>query len=135
MPFGCRGEKKKWEGATPTHTHITGMHILVLSLLSFPFFFVLLTTVVLHKTETKNRKGVMFDPDIPHTIRLEFAKSNTKVSKPQNSSPPAAAPHPTLLQPLTGREYLFSFFIYFFLSRYSRHLTPANCHDLFSTQK
>lgn len=55
-------------------------------------------------------KGVRFDPDIPQTIRLEFAKSNTKVSKPkqQNSSPPAAAPHPTLLHPLTGREYFNS---------------------------
>jgi hypothetical protein len=61
-------------------------------------------------------KGVRFDPDIPQTIRLEFAKSNTKVSKPkqQNSSPPAAAPHPTLLHPLTGREY-HKFHVYFCL--------------------
>lgn len=28
-------------------------------------------------------QGVRFDPDLPHPIRLEFAKSNTKVSKPK----------------------------------------------------
>ena len=59
-----------------------------------------------------------FDPDIPQTIRLEFAKSNTKVSKPKqqnNSSPPAAAPHPTLLHPLTGREYFDIFFNFYYL--------------------
>ena len=121
---------------THTHTHTTGMHILILSHLSF--FFFLSPHHRCTPQNRKNRKGVRFDPDIPQTIRLEFAKSNTKVSKPkqQNSSPPAAAPHPTLLHPLTGREYLFSFFIYFFfLSRNSRHLTPVTCHDLFSTKQ
>ncbi|XP_042236465.1 LOW QUALITY PROTEIN: protein couch potato-like [Homarus americanus] len=43
------------------------------------------------------QQGVRFDPDMPQTIRLEFAKSNTKVSKPKQQSPPAAAPHPTLV--------------------------------------
>lgn len=28
-------------------------------------------------------KGVRFDPDLPQTLRLEFAKSNTKVQKPK----------------------------------------------------
>lgn len=35
-------------------------------------------------------QGVRFDPDLPQPIRLEFAKSNTKVSKPkhqQSTSP------------------------------------------------
>ncbi|CAM1300216.1 RBPMS2 (predicted) [Pycnogonum litorale] len=51
------------------------------------------------------QQGVRFDPDIPQTIRLEFAKSNTKVSKPkQQLSPPAAAMHPTLVHPLTGHD-------------------------------
>ncbi|XP_077524881.1 uncharacterized protein LOC144136438 isoform X2 [Amblyomma americanum] len=48
------------------------------------------------------QQGVRFDPDLPQTIRLEFAKSNTKVSKPKQQSPPAAATHPTLLHPITG---------------------------------
>lgn len=52
-------------------------------------------------------QGVRFDPDLPQTIRLEFAKSNTKVNKPkQQSSPPAAATHPALaVHPLTGRKH------------------------------
>ncbi|EDO49830.1 predicted protein, partial [Nematostella vectensis] len=29
-------------------------------------------------------QGVQFDPDVSQTLRLEFAKSNTKVSKPVN---------------------------------------------------
>ena len=29
-------------------------------------------------------QGVRFDPDVSQTLRLEFAKSNTKVSKPVN---------------------------------------------------
>lgn len=29
-------------------------------------------------------KGVRFDPDLPATLRLEFAKSNTKVQKPKH---------------------------------------------------
>ncbi|CAG2168883.1 unnamed protein product, partial [Oppiella nova] len=52
------------------------------------------------------QQGIRFDPDLPQTIRLEFAKSNTKVSKPkQQSSPPAVATHPALaMHPLTGLE-------------------------------
>ncbi|XP_043189734.1 protein couch potato-like isoform X2 [Amphibalanus amphitrite] len=45
----------------------------------------------------KNRaQGARFDPDLPQTIRLEFAKSNTKVSKPKQQVS-AAAPHPALM--------------------------------------
>jgi len=29
-------------------------------------------------------QGVRFDPDLPATLRLEFAKSNTKVQKPKH---------------------------------------------------
>ncbi|GFU20892.1 protein couch potato [Nephila pilipes] len=50
------------------------------------------------------QQGVRFDPDLPQTIRLEFAKSNTKVSKPKQPSPPAAPTHPGLLHPITGQE-------------------------------
>lgn len=31
-------------------------------------------------------QGVRFDPDLPQTLRLEFAKSNTKVTKPKNNN-------------------------------------------------
>ncbi|GAB6019127.1 hypothetical protein CHUAL_000745 [Chamberlinius hualienensis] len=56
------------------------------------------------------QQGVRFDPDMPQTIRLEFAKSNTKVSKPKQQSPPAAATHPTLVHPFTGQELSAAFF-------------------------
>ncbi|KAF5276854.1 hypothetical protein FQA39_LY06405 [Lamprigera yunnana] len=39
---------------------------------------------------------------MPQTIRLEFAKSNTKVSKPKQQAANAANTHPTLMHPLTG---------------------------------
>ncbi|RZC41531.1 hypothetical protein BDFB_005402 [Asbolus verrucosus] len=42
---------------------------------------------------------------MPQTIRLEFAKSNTKVSKPKQQAANAANTHPTLMHPLTGRKY------------------------------
>uniref|UniRef100_A0A8D8T1F9 Protein couch potato n=1 Tax=Cacopsylla melanoneura TaxID=428564 RepID=A0A8D8T1F9_9HEMI len=51
-------------------------------------------------------QGVRFDPDMPQTIRLEFAKSNTKVSKPKTSVPasnvPPTSTHPTIMHPFTG---------------------------------
>ena len=50
-------------------------------------------------------QGVRFDPDLPQTLRLEFAKSNTKVTKPKQQSPQPAT-HPTLIHPLTGRKFL-----------------------------
>ncbi|XP_074594721.1 RNA-binding protein isoform X2 [Brevipalpus obovatus] len=53
------------------------------------------------------QSGVRFDPDLPQTIRLEFARSNTKVSKPkQQSSPPAPVNHQALaVHPLTGSAH------------------------------
>jgi hypothetical protein len=57
------------------------------------------------------QQGVRFDPDLPQTIRLEFAKSNTKVSKPKQPSPSSAAAaaaaaavsQAPLVHPLTGQ--------------------------------
>lgn len=52
------------------------------------------------------QQGVRFDPDLPQTIRLEFAKSNTKVSKPKQHSPATIAgaiTQPPLVHPLTGQ--------------------------------
>ncbi|KAG8302695.1 RNA-binding protein with multiple splicing 2 [Homalodisca vitripennis] len=42
---------------------------------------------------------------MPQTIRLEFAKSNTKVSKPKQPVASLTTTHPTLMHPLTGRKY------------------------------
>ena len=54
------------------------------------------------------QQGVRFDPDLPQTIRLEFAKSNTKVSKPKAQSalvnPVTSMSQPPLVHPLTGRK-------------------------------
>jgi len=52
------------------------------------------------------QQGVRFDPDLPQTIRLEFAKSNTKVSKPKQMIAPQAVTQPPLVHPLTGRADL-----------------------------
>ena len=50
------------------------------------------------------QQGVRFDPDLPQTIRLEFAKSNTKVSKPKQVLAPQVLTQPPLVHPLTGRK-------------------------------
>ena len=49
-------------------------------------------------------QGVKFDPDLPQTLRLEFAKSNTKVTKPKtvnNNNNPA---HPTAFLPFPRKS-------------------------------
>lgn len=57
------------------------------------------------------QQGVRFDPDMPQTIRLEFAKSNTKVSKPKPQLNTAAtAAHPALMHPLTAGHLGTPFF-------------------------
>lgn len=58
----------------------------------------------------KKQQGVRFDPEVPQTIRLEFAKSNTKVSKPkqQNTSPTTHHQHSIPVHPLTGRKYFWT---------------------------
>jgi len=52
------------------------------------------------------QQGVRFDPDLPQTIRLEFAKSNTKVSKPKQVVNTSAVTQQPLVHPLTGRPDL-----------------------------
>ncbi|CAO1439589.1 unnamed protein product [Diamesa serratosioi] len=58
------------------------------------------------------QQGVRFDPDMPQTIRLEFAKSNTKVSKPKpQPNTTSTAAHPTLMHhPLAAGHLGTSFF-------------------------
>jgi len=55
-----------------------------------------------------------FDPDLPQTLRLEFAKTNTKVVKPKQqlaqlavaaAAAAAAAGHTQYVQPIAGRKY------------------------------
>lgn len=52
------------------------------------------------------QQGVRFDPDLPQTIRLEFAKSNTKVSKPKQMVNTSAVTQQPIVHPLTGRPDL-----------------------------
>lgn len=58
-----------------------------------PVGFVTFASRVDAETAKQELTGVRFDPDLPATLRLEFAKSNTKVQKPKhpNQSPLTAA--------------------------------------------
>nr|CAD7567201.1 unnamed protein product [Timema californicum] len=67
-----------------------------------PVGFVTFNTRAGAEAAKQDLQGVRFDPDMPQTIRLEFAKSNTKVSKPKQQAANAATTHPTLMHPLTG---------------------------------
>jgi len=54
-----------------------------------------------------------FDPDLPQTLRLEFAKTNTKVVKPKQQlaqlavAAAAAAGHAQYVQPIAGRKHAY----------------------------
>ncbi|XP_041355661.1 protein couch potato-like isoform X8 [Gigantopelta aegis] len=75
-----------------------------------PVGFVTFSSRVSAETAKQDLQGVRFDPDLPQTLRLEFAKSNTKVTKPKQQSPQPAATHPTIIHPLTGQELGTAFF-------------------------
>lgn len=49
-----------------------------------PVGFVTFTNRADAETAKQELTGVRFDPDLPATLRLEFAKSNTKVQKPKH---------------------------------------------------
>ncbi|CAF0718410.1 unnamed protein product [Adineta steineri] len=49
-----------------------------------PVGFVTFANRVDAETAKQELTGVRFDPDLPATLRLEFAKSNTKVQKPKH---------------------------------------------------
>lgn len=59
-----------------------------------PVGFVTFETRALAEEAKKALEGVKFEPELPQVIRLEYAKSNTKVTKPKHTqnSPPAALP-------------------------------------------
>ncbi|XP_054265376.1 protein couch potato-like isoform X2 [Macrosteles quadrilineatus] len=67
-----------------------------------PVGFVTFNTRAGAEAAKQDLQGVRFDPDMPQTIRLEFAKSNTKVSKPKQPVASLTTSHPTLMHPLTG---------------------------------
>ncbi|XP_067653419.1 protein couch potato-like isoform X10 [Haliotis asinina] len=75
-----------------------------------PVGFVTFISRVAAESAKQDLQGVRFDPDLPQTLRLEFAKSNTKVTKPKQQSPQLAATHPTIIHPLTGQELGAAFF-------------------------
>lgn len=52
-----------------------------------PVGFVTFANRVDAETAKQELTGVRFDPDLPATLRLEFAKSNTKVQKPKHQTP------------------------------------------------
>ncbi|XP_071140165.1 U1 small nuclear ribonucleoprotein A-like isoform X7 [Mytilus edulis] len=68
-----------------------------------PVGFVTFSSRAAAEVAKQDLQGVRFDPDLPQTLRLEFAKSNTKVTKPKQQSPQPAATLPTFIHPLTGR--------------------------------
>ncbi|XP_054865402.1 RNA-binding protein, mRNA-processing factor 2a isoform X1 [Amphiprion ocellaris] len=47
-------------------------------------------------------KGIRFDPESPQTLRLEFAKANTKMAK----SKLMATPNPTNIHPALGAHFI-----------------------------
>ncbi|XP_076081377.1 uncharacterized protein LOC143052272 isoform X3 [Mytilus galloprovincialis] len=69
-----------------------------------PVGFVTFSSRAAAEVAKQDLQGVRFDPDLPQTLRLEFAKSNTKVTKPKQQSPQPAATLPTFIHPLTGQE-------------------------------
>jgi len=80
------------------------------------------------------QQGVRFDPDLPQTIRLEFAKSNTKVSKPKQMIAPPALTQPPLVHPLTGQA-LSPAFIHAGADLWPHPLSFANAEQLQQLQQ
>nr|XP_053629350.1 LOW QUALITY PROTEIN: protein couch potato-like [Cherax quadricarinatus] len=56
------------------------------------------------------QQGVRFDPDMPQTSAWRVAKSNTKVRKAKQQSPPGSAAAPHSLHPFTGLKLNPAFF-------------------------
>jgi len=51
-----------------------------------PVGFVMFDSRCSAEAAKQSLQGVRFDPDLPQTLRLEFAKSNTKVQKPKQNN-------------------------------------------------
>lgn len=85
------------------------------------------------------QQGVRFDPDLPQTIRLEFAKSNTKVSKPKTQSalvnPVTSMSQPPLVHPLTGQALNHAAFIHTGADLWPHPLSFASAEQLQQIQQ
>ncbi|CAB3410546.1 unnamed protein product [Caenorhabditis bovis] len=91
---GCRG----YEGSLLKMTAKNGKQ-------TSPVGFVTFATQSDAQEARKQLQGVRFDPECAQVLRLELAKSNTKVARPKQSPPPnsaalAAAGVPQFLAPL-----------------------------------
>ncbi len=53
-------------------------------------------------TRSYSSQGIRFDPESPQTLRLEFAKANTKMAK----SKLMATPNPSNLHPALGAHFI-----------------------------
>ncbi|CAG5123467.1 unnamed protein product, partial [Candidula unifasciata] len=70
---------------------------------NYPVGFVTFRSRTAAEMAMQDLQGVRFDPDLPQTLRLEFAKSNTKVTKPkQASSQPVTSNSAGFIHPITG---------------------------------
>lgn len=67
---------------------------------SSPVGFVTFSTRAGAEAAKLDLQGVRFDPDLPQPIRLEFAKSNTKVSKPKQHQ----QQHQQSTSPITAQQ-------------------------------
>uniref|UniRef100_A0A0L8G748 RRM domain-containing protein n=1 Tax=Octopus bimaculoides TaxID=37653 RepID=A0A0L8G748_OCTBM len=101
--MGKPGKNCGYEGSLLKVTNKNGKN-------TSPVGFVTFNSRVEAEAAKQDLQGVKFDPDLPQTLRLEFAKSNTKVTKPKQQSPQPAATHPTIIHPLTGQELGAAFF-------------------------
>lgn len=98
---GCRG----YEGALLKMTSKNGKP-------TSPVGFVTFLTQQDAQDARKLLQGVRFDPECAQVLRLELAKSNTKVARPKQSPPPqqsalAAAGVPQFLAPMQPADLLF----------------------------
>lgn len=96
-----------------------------------PVGFVTFSTRVAAESAKLDLQGVRFDPDLPQPIRLEFAKSNTKVSKPkqQSSSPISQLHHQHHHQQQQQQQQLHQNHINNHISQQQQQQQQSNHHN------
>ncbi|CAD5210336.1 unnamed protein product [Bursaphelenchus xylophilus] len=107
--------------------------------ISAPVGFVTFSTRQDADDACRKLQGVRFDPDCTSTIRLELARSNTKVPKPKQQSPPIISPA-TLSALLPGQSQPTQYLAQTLtnqtpdLQGFVDHLTYLNEQPLFGLQ-